>query len=55
VRIDIPNGIEFEIAEIGAASTRSTGAIDLDLSESYGQFAVTRHTGRGLIRTRAAA
>jgi hypothetical protein len=27
VRIDIPNGIEFELAEIGSASTQATGAI----------------------------
>lgn len=25
VRIDIPNGIEFELAEIGSASTRALG------------------------------
>ena len=55
IRIDLTHGIEFEIAEIGAASTRATGAVDLDLRESYGQFAITRHTGKGLIRTRAAA
>ena len=27
VRIDIPNGIEFEIAEIGNATTNATGVI----------------------------
>lgn len=53
VRINLPNGIEFEIAEIGSASTKATGPIELDLSDSYGQFAVIRHTGRGLVRTRA--
>jgi hypothetical protein len=33
VRIDIPNGIEFEIAEIGSASTNATGPIQLDLND----------------------
>ncbi len=44
VRIDIPNGIEFEQAEIGNASTKATGAIELDLKDSYGQWNVLRHS-----------
>lgn len=52
VRIDIPNGIEFEIAEIGSASTRATGPIELDLNDSYGQFNIVRHSGTGVIHTR---
>lgn len=52
VRIDIPNGIEFEIAEIGSASTRATGRIALDLTDSYGQFNIVRHSGTGVARTR---
>lgn len=53
VRIDIPDGIEFEIAEIGSASTKASGTIALDLNDSYGQFNVIRHSGTGVIRTRA--
>ena len=53
VRIDLPNGIEFEIAEIGSASTKATGAVALDLNDSYGQFNVIRHTGEGVVRGRA--
>ena len=53
IRIDLPNGIEFEIAEIGAASTEAKAAVKLDLRNSYCQFNVLRHTGSGLIRTRA--
>lgn len=49
VRIDIPNGIEFEQAEIGSASTRATGVIPLDLNDSYGQFNVLRHSGTGVV------
>jgi hypothetical protein len=52
VRIDIPNGIEFDIAEIGSASTKASGWIELELDDSYGQFAVVRHTGRGVVSTR---
>jgi hypothetical protein len=48
VRIDIPNGIEFEQAEVGSASTRADGAIKLDLADSYGQFNILRHSGSGV-------
>ena len=49
VRIDIPNGIEFEIAEIGSASTNATGPIQLDLNDTYGQFNRVRHSATGVI------
>ena len=52
VRIDIPDGIEFEIAEIGSITTRATGAIPLELDDSYAQFNMIRHTGRGVIHAR---
>ena len=52
VRISIPNGIEFEIAEIGSASTKGTGAIALNLKDSYGQFNRMHVSGNGLIRSR---
>jgi hypothetical protein len=38
VRIDIPGGIEFTLAEIGSASTKADAAIKLDLNDSYGQW-----------------
>jgi hypothetical protein len=50
VRIEIPNGVEFERAEIGSASTKAMGAILLDLKDSYGQFNVLRHSGTGVVR-----
>jgi hypothetical protein len=49
VRIDLPNGIEFDIAEIGSATTQGTGAIKLDLKDSYGQFNILRHSGKGVV------
>jgi hypothetical protein len=50
VRIDIPDGIEFEIAEIGSATTRTLASIALDLKDTYGQFNVLRHSGQGIVR-----
>ena len=53
VRIDIPNGIEFEIAEIGSATTKTMAAsIALDLRDTYGQFNVLRHSGTGVVHER---
>jgi hypothetical protein len=53
VRIDIPNGIEFELAEIGSATTKASGAIALDLDDTYGQFNILRHSGTGVVSARA--
>jgi len=49
VRIDIPNGIEFELAEIGSASTQTQGAISFEVKDSYGQFNRLRHSGGGVV------
>ncbi len=49
VRIDIPNGIEFELAEIGSATTNAMAAIRLDLKGTYGQFNRLRHSGKGVV------
>jgi hypothetical protein len=49
VRIDIPRGIEFELAEIGSGSATATGAIKLDLQDTYGQFNRLRHSGAGVV------
>jgi hypothetical protein len=48
VRIDFPESFEFRIAEIGSGTSKTTGAIKLDLKSSYGQFAHIHlgHNGR---------
>jgi hypothetical protein len=50
VRIDLPAGFEYELAEIGSASGRSQGALALQLNQSYGQFARIHLGNRGPIR-----
>jgi hypothetical protein len=52
VRIEIPDGIEFETAEIGSATTKSLASIHLDLNDTYGQFNILRHSGHGVVRGR---
>ena len=50
VRIDLPAGFEFRIAEIGSATTHATGAIALDdLKSSYGQFAHIHLSNKGVV------
>ncbi|MGH7060192.1 MAG: DUF1326 domain-containing protein [Stellaceae bacterium] len=48
-RIDLPHGFEFRIAEIGSGTTRATGAIKLDLTKSYGQFAHIHLSNKGVV------
>ena len=49
-RIDLPNGFEYRIAEIGSGDTKTgpDSPIDLSLEASYGQFADIHlgHQGR---------
>jgi hypothetical protein len=52
VRIDLPNGIEFRIAEIGSGSVKATGAVPLETNDRYAQFNRLRHSGRGLVAAR---
>jgi len=52
-RIDIPHGFEYLIAEMGAGTSKSNGAIKMDLSDSYGQFAHLHLTNSGPVRKAA--
>ncbi|TFF18375.1 DUF1326 domain-containing protein [Jiella endophytica] len=49
-RIDLPNGFEYSLAEIGSASTQTKGPIALSLKDSYGQFARLHLSGQGPVR-----
>ena len=51
IRIDIPNGFEFLVAEIGSGTSRAIGALPLDLKDSYGQWSHLRHSGSGFVRS----
>jgi hypothetical protein len=51
-RIDLPNGFEYEIAEIGSGTTKTQGSIHLDLKASYGQFAHLHLNNKGVVRHR---
>jgi hypothetical protein len=49
VRIDLPNGFEYRIAEIGSGTTKAIGEIKLDLKDSYGQFANIHLSNEGVV------
>ena len=53
VRIDLPHGFEYALAEIGSASTKATGEIKLSLENSYGQFAELHLSNAGIVRSAA--
>jgi hypothetical protein len=50
-QIVIPDGIEFRVADMGSASTKtgSESAVELNLTDSYGQWNVLKHSGSGIV------
>ena len=48
-RIDIPDGFEYTIAEIGSGRSRTEGPIALVLEDSYGQFAHLHLNQSGIV------
>ena len=54
IRIDLPNGIEFELAEIGRGSTQASAALSLTFDDTYGQFSRFRLSGKGIVRRKKA-
>lgn len=49
-RIDLENGFEYLVAEMGSASAKSTGPIPLEFKDSYGQFAHIHLGNNGIVR-----
>ena len=49
-RIELPNGFEYTVAEMGSGSSKLTGGIELELTDSYGQFNVLHMNQDGVIR-----
>jgi len=49
-RINLPNGFEYTVAGMGSGSSKTHGAIELDLNDSYGQFNILHMNQDGVIR-----
>lgn len=50
-QIVLPAGFEYEVAEIGSASSRATGPVQVEFSDSYGQFANLHLSTHGVVRS----
>ena len=48
--IHLPGGFEYTYAEMGSGTSKVSGAIELDLNESYGQFTQLHMNQSGVIR-----
>ena len=48
-RINLPKGFEYRIAEIASGRTKATGRIELDLKDTYAQFANIHLSHRGVV------
>jgi hypothetical protein len=49
-QIVLPDGFEYEVADIGSASTRTSGPMTVELRDSYGQFANIHLNSNGVVR-----
>ncbi len=48
-RIHLPNGFEYEYADIGSASSRSDAPVPVEMMASYGQFANLNLDSHGVV------
>ena len=49
-QIVLPGGFEYQVADIGAASSKADGPMPLELADSYGQFAYLHLDNHGVVR-----
>ena len=49
-RINLPDGFEYTVAEMGTGTSKVTADLKLDLNGSYGQFSILHVNQDGLIR-----
>ncbi len=49
-QIVLPEGFEYTVAEMGSASSTTTGPVKMSLTDSYGQFAHLHLNSHGVVR-----
>ncbi len=49
-QIVLPNGFEYAVAEIGSASSTTSGPVQVTTKDSYGQFARLHLNNHGVVR-----
>jgi hypothetical protein len=50
-RIDLPRGFEYALAEIGSGTSKCSGNIPLELTNSHGHFAALHLNNHGIVRS----
>jgi len=53
-RIDLPHGFEYSLAEMGSATFKTTGPIEMSYENSYAQFAHIHLNNHGIVSSAAA-
>jgi hypothetical protein len=53
-RIELPNGFEYNVAEMGSATSESTGPLKTSFKDSYAQLAHIHLNNHGVIKREAA-
>jgi hypothetical protein len=46
-----PERVEFDLAEIGSGTTKTTASVALDLKDTYCHFTLLRQSGKGVVRS----
>jgi hypothetical protein len=54
-QIVLPEGFEYELAEIGSASSRTGGPVLVQIDDKYAQFARLHLNNNGVVRSRTAS
>lgn len=49
-RINLPNGFEYTVAEVGSGTSRTQAGITMEMSNSYSQFNILHMNQDGVIR-----
>ena len=49
-QIVLPDGFEYTVAEVGSATSRTTGPVEVSLTDTYGQFARLHLNNHGVVR-----
>jgi hypothetical protein len=49
-QIVLPEGFEYAVADVGSASSRTTGPVQVNMKDTYGQFANLHMNNHGVVR-----
>ena len=51
--IDLPNGFEYTLAEMGSSTFRTEGPVNISATDSYAQFAHIHLNNHGVVKNAA--